>query len=580
MLHYTDVMTMLSLYGIGVLALDSREYIVHANAASAQLLHGNRAEELCGRKLDDLLPDLPLQNSADFLSVHFGEYLKICPSPDAEGLAEGVRLLTFRDATAEVERARYQHALEQISDSVIMCDEQERICFLNDAALEMDGLALQDVLGDPIDQVYEDLDGRGLIIPRAIRTGQIFRDRRQYYTTRYHKNVDITANTFPVICDGQLLGGCSLMKDWSAIDSLSKKVVELQEKLLQKTGGRHKTEKNALPARYHFEDILHISHELDFVLQQCRQAAKGDSSVMFYGETGTGKELFAQSIHNASRRADRPFLAINCAAIPENLLEGLLFATEKGAYTGAERRPGLFEQADGGTLLLDELNSMNINLQAKLLRVLQDGRVRRIGSMEEIQVDVRIISNMNISPMEAIGQKLLRQDLFYRLGVVNFRIPPLRERREDIPLLTRHFIMRCNAKLERNIRDVSPGTLQIFQQYGWPGNVRELEHVIEHAANVLPEGVSAVTPDCLPSYMLTDDTSEAVPSIRTAAPVQSSEPGDTPLGRSMKELERTAICRVLQEHNGNITASARALGMSRQSLQYRLRKYNITGSDL
>lgn len=168
-------------------------------------------------------------------------------------------------------------------------------------------------------------------------------------------------------------------------------------------------------------------------IDKCQMIAESDSPVMIYGETGTGKELFAQSIHNASRRCNGPFIAINCAAIPSTLLESMLFGTEKGAYTGAIQREGVLEQANGGTLLLDEINSMDITLQSKLLRVLQDGMIRRVGGLSDIHVDVRIISNTNIPPMQAVEQNQLRKDLYFRLGVVNITIPPLRERKEDIP---------------------------------------------------------------------------------------------------------------------------------------------------
>ena len=186
---------------------------------------------------------------------------------------------------------------------------------------------------------------------------------------------------------------------------------------------------------------------------------------MIYGETGTGKELLAQSIHNASRRADGPFLAINCAALPENLLEALLFGTEKGVYTGAEHRTGLFEQANGGTLLLDEINSMNISLQAKLLRVLQDGVIRRVGGNTEIHVDVRVLSNINIPPYQAIAENKLRRDLYYRLGVVNIHIPALKDRKEDIALLCKHFIINYNKKFRKNVRNVDYNVLEKFYHY-------------------------------------------------------------------------------------------------------------------
>ena len=503
MADYREVMSIMSQCGIGAVLTDKDGRVQEANGRASRLLQIKEPAELPGKRLRDLAPELDADSrKMHYAGVGFGQYLQRIPEPTADNLPEGVRLIAFRDATADVQRRRYEHALEQIQDCVIMCDEETRISFLNNAALEMDGLSLHDVIGESIDKVYESLDGQGLIIPRCIETKQVFRDRRQYYTTKYHKNVDITANTFPVVYNGQVLGGYSVMKDWSTVDNLNKKILELQDKLVIRQNAGKKGAKNVLTARYHFEDILHVSQTVEDLIGRCRQAAKSDSAVMLYGETGTGKELFAQSIHNASRRAEGPFLAINCAAIPENLLEGMLFGTEKGAFTGAETHSGLFEQASGGTLLLDELNSMNINLQAKLLRVLQEGTLRRVGGSSLIPVDVRVISNLNIPPKRAVEEHRLRQDLFYRLGVVNLSIPPLRDRKEDIPLLVKHFIMRNNAKLSRNVRGLTPETWEILSAYTWPGNVRELEHVVEHAVNVLPDGESEITPEYLPQEVL------------------------------------------------------------------------------
>ncbi|MBR2189902.1 MAG: sigma 54-interacting transcriptional regulator [Eubacterium sp.] len=585
-MNYRDALKLLAQCGIGAVVLAEDNIIHTVNEQAMRLLHGEQHAYLIGLSLAELAPELCVaeddceeserpEERPQYACAAFEEYLVRTPAPELSDLPEGMRLVTFRDATAEVQRNRYEHALEQIGDSIIMCDEKERIVFLNNAAIQMDGLVPQDVLGEKIGNVYEALDGRGLIIPRCIRERQVYLDRRQYYTTKYNKNVDITANTYPIIQDGQVLGGYSVMKDWSTVDNLNKKIVELQEKLLQQSQSGKPQKKSALTARYRFEDILHVSREMNDVLHTCRQAARSDSSVMIYGETGTGKELLAQSIHNASRRAAGPFLAINCAAIPENLLEGLLFGTEKGAFTGAERRPGLFEQASGGTLLLDELNSMNMNLQAKLLRVLQDGKVRRVGGSAEIQVDVRVISNLNIPPRQAIEEHLLRQDLFYRLGAVNLIVPPLRDRKADIPLLAKRFIMDYNAKLSRNVRDLSGDTLDLFLGYDWPGNVRELEHVIEHAINVLPDEEAIITPEYIPQYLqmvkpVTEKTRRAA-----ADPVLTDS-----LNSTMKDVERAAICRVLRENGGNVSESARVLKMSRQSLQYRMRKYGIKSADM
>ena len=303
------------------------------------------------------------------------------------------------------------------------------------------------------------------------------------------------------------------------------------------------------------------------VVEKCRQVAKSDSSVMIYGETGTGKELITQSIHGASKRAKRPFLAINCAAIPETLLESMLFGTEKGAYTGAERREGLFEQANGGTLFLDEINSMNISLQSKLLRVIQDGVVRRVGGAKETHVDVRVLSNINIPPYQAIEEKKLRQDLFYRLGVVNINLPPLRERKEDIHLLTKHFIRLLNKKMLKNVSDIDSSTLELFHAYSWPGNVRELQHAIEHAMNIIHDDESLVCTYHIPEHIVT--------KVTKTTPLQDPSAAADSLPQILDQVERRVLNKALHENAGNISKTARSLGISRQNLQYRLKRMSI-----
>ena len=569
-MDYREAMLLLSQCGLGVLVVDENEKVLEANEAAEQFLHVQ--DQLKGSLLTDIAPAFCKEHNGQvYVNTEFGKYLKQCPSPETENLPENARMVVFREATNDACHDVLIHAINQVSESVIICDAEARIWLLNDAAVRMDSIVTKDVVGENIASVYSPQDGKKLLVPRVIAEKRPLLGIRQYYSTRYGKNVDIVASSFPVVQDGQVLGGFSIMEDWSTIDSLHKQIIDLQQKLVERSGGktRHKSE---LTAKYMFSDIIHISHAMNSVVAQCRQVAKTDSSVMIYGETGTGKELFAQSIHNESRRADGPFLAINCAAIPENLLESLLFGTEKGAYTGAERRAGLFEQADGGTLLLDEINSMNINLQSKLLRVLQDGVIRRVGGMNEIHVDVRVLSNINMPPYEAIEKGILRRDLFYRLGVVNINVPPLRERREDIPLLAKHFVMQCNEKMARAVRDVDEAALARFNTYKWPGNVRELEHAIEHAMNVMPDDADVITPEYLPAHIT------AHPAAGTRAP--TAKPANGSLSGTMQDMERRTICKVLRENGGNISESARVLQMSRQRLQYRIKRYQINIDEL
>jgi arginine utilization regulatory protein len=560
-------MIALSQCGLGAAVISKDGVILSINETGDHLLHGE------GKLADKTLPEaaVPLCEESEepvYANISFGEYLLRCPTPDVTDLPEQSRLLVFRDATADACHAMLTGVINQLSESVILCDGKDRVYLLNDAAVRLDSIVTRDVLGENISSIYQMQDGSSLALPQVISGKKPIVNVRQRYTTRYGKQVDIICNNYPITQNGQVLGGFSVMEDWSTIDDLHKQIIDLQEKLLERTSSDRNKVKSALTAKYTFRDIIYTSAAMKKVISLCMQVAKNDSSVMIYGETGTGKELFAQSIHNASRRADKPFLAINCAAIPENLLEGLLFGTEKGAYTGAERRAGLFEQANSGTLLLDEINSMNISLQSKLLRVLQDGMIRRVGGSAEIHVDVRVLSNINIPPEQAIAEDKLRRDLFYRLGVVNISVPPLRERREDIALLAKTFIMQYNKKMVKNIQDIDASTLDKFLAYPWPGNVRELQHAIEHAMNILPDNVSIITPEYIPDSIL-----HAVPD--RAVPISRPPQGPGSLNSAVQEMEVRTICKTLRESQGNISQAARALHMSRQNLQYRIKRYQI-----
>ena len=328
-----------------------------------------------------------------------------------------------------------------------------------------------------------------------------------------------------------------------------------------------------------------------------QMAANSPSPIMLYGETGTGKELFAQSIHNHSSRSNRRYIPVNCAAIPENLLEGILFGTSKGAFTGALDKAGLFERASGGSLFLDEVDSLSIGLQAKILRVLQERKVRRVGSLKEIDIDLKIISSVNKEPHRAIEEGILRPDLFYRLGVVYIPIPPLRRRRDDIERLTRHFLKKHNTALGKGIPSISGEVAGLFNRYHWPGNIRELEHVIESAMNMAgPTEVIEIRH--LQGHFSTqflDGTSReataldiydtaSAPPLRpqresvfsgTAPPVVP----DKSLVETQVEQEKMAIETALANYSGNVSKAAGSIKISRQLLHYKMKKHNLNRKD-
>jgi arginine utilization regulatory protein len=301
---------------------------------------------------------------------------------------------------------------------------------------------------------------------------------------------------------------------------------------------------------------------------------------MIQGETGTGKELFAQSIHNHSPRRQEKYVGVNCAAIPHDLLEGMLFGTARGAFTGAMDKPGLFESAHGGTLFLDELLAMPVTLQAKLLRVLQEKRVQRVGAVKETPVNVKIISSVSRDPRIAIREELLRTDLFYRLGVVMVKLPPLRERQGNMEELVAHFIEKINGRLGTHVKRISRKVLELFTAYQWPGNIRELEHLIEGAMNLAGQeetlGLEHFTPGLDSLEKIKPESGEPpVLADLKPEPVDRHDPSQGGLARVQAAHERKAVEKALAASQGNVSQAAKSLGISRQLLHYKIKKYRL-----
>src|SRR5215510_9269869 len=311
-----------------------------------------------------------------------------------------------------------------------------------------------------------------------------------------------------------------------------------------------------------FGSIIGNSPEMRKIYQIVEQAAPTSASVLITGESGTGKELVAQTIHQLSPRATFPFVAINCAAIPETLLESEIFGHEKGAFTGAaDRRAGCFELADRGTLFLDEIGEMTPATQVKLLRVLQERRFRRLGGKNEQSVDVRVIAATNLDPAEAVAKGKLREDLYYRLNVFAFRLPTLRERKEDLPLLIQAFINEFNTRNQKSIASVDQQAMRMLEHYGWPGNVRELRNVIERATILAPGPF--IEAKHLPPVLAEEPPPEQQPQLALA-------PGTT-----VEEAERRLIMMTLAHTRDNKTRAAEILGISLKTLHNKLNKLRL-----
>lgn len=457
--------------------------------------------------------------------------------------------------------------LVNLDEGIIVTDDQANITFYKEPATNIGGIDPRIAVGKNILEVFPGLTPETSTFYNVIQNKRPLIEHIQHYTNYRGKRVSTVTSTIPIFENGKLVGCFEIFKDLTQVMELSEKILRLQEQLYQKKNGEKRCEEDAV--RYSFDNIIGKSKALRELKAKARRIAASSSPILIYGETGTGKELLVQAIHNAnaSRRC-KPFIAQNCAALPFNLLESILFGTTSGSFTGAKDNPGLFELADGGTLFLDEINSLDIELQAKLLRVLQDGMVRRVGSTKTKFVDVRIIASTNVEPLQLVRQNLLRQDLYYRLKVIYLEIPPLRERKEDIDLLIDHFIEKNNEKLGKTVKGLSDEVRNALADYPWPGNVRELEHLIESAMNLADGDI--ITMDDIQYHF-------GNRILLSNEQMQNSDtfPGPLDLQLAVSQYEKDLIIKALKATNGNMSKAAKNLKLPKQTLHNKIKKYNI-----
>jgi arginine utilization regulatory protein len=462
-----------------------------------------------------------------------------------------------------------QALLLNVDEGIHVVDRQGYTVRYNAQAGLNDGLHPDEVIGRHILEVFPSLNEHTSTLLKVLETRMPIVNQQQTFTNYKGLRVTTINSTWPIQSTaGDLVGAIEVSKDVTRVRELSEEVADLRAELLGKRKGQ-----SARPeARFTIDDLVGLHPRLVAVKEQALRAARGDSPVLVYGETGTGKELLIHAIHHASPRRSGPLVTQNCAALPEGLLEGLLFGTVRGSFTGAEDRPGLFELADGGTLYLDEINSMDLNLQAKLLRVLQDGRVRRVGDVRERTVAVRVVTSANEDPLEAIRQHRLRQDLYYRINVVYLELPALRDRRSDIPLLTEHFLRKHRGRLGARVHRMAPAVAGFFQAYGWPGNVRELEHAVEAGLNQAQE--EALMLEDLPAHLQRAAAGLGiipVPGDQMDGAALTLTVNPHELRQSLALAEREAVLGALAECGWNLSRAARLLGIPRQTLQYRMK---------
>jgi arginine utilization regulatory protein len=479
---------------------------------------------------------------------------------------EYLEVIEIIDITSKIELENkncfFEVMLDNISSGVIMSDESGHIIEYNKSNEEFEGLKRRDVLGKKSDAVY-DIDIEDSQLREVTKIGKELLDCNTKYQTVEGKELVLVCSYYPVFKDSQVIGTCGISENLTKVQKLLDRTLELQNKLI----------KNSTPEllKYSFENIIGESEEIKESINEGIRASIFDSPILVVGDTGTGKELFVQSMHNKSKRASEPFIPINCAAIPENLMESLLFGTVKGAFTGAENKPGLIEQAGSGTLYLDELNSMPINIQAKLLRVIQEQRVRRVGGKDTKKVKCRYIASINESPEFCIENNRLRDDLFYRLGAITIELPKLIDRNGDIPILINYFIGQFNNKYNCNIKGVSKELLEILNEYNWPGNVRELQYVLEGSMS-MDRDIEEIGIKHLPNYLYKKFSDLKLKSIGRFSYNKMH------LNKILEVVEKETVLKCLSDNNGNLNKTAKSLGISRQNLHYRIRKHRLKKS--
>lgn len=461
--------------------------------------------------------------------------------------------------------------------------------------------SVYELVGKNFFDIYENLTAETSSTIRAMELGLPVYVENQFLKTQGREGIRITSLSLPIKSGDRIVGAIDLsleegdegQKQQSGSVSLEAENVPIggSQKLLNK--------KTAL---FTAEDIIAVDEKMVRARDYIQIVASCDLPVMIYGETGTGKEVFAQAIHNAGSRREKPFIAQNCAALPDTLLESILFGTSKGAFTGAVENKGLFELGDGGTLFLDEINSMPIHLQSKLLRVLQDGQFRSLGAREVKKTDVKIIAAINKKPLEAIQDGELRRDIYYRLSMMSITIPPLRERKKDIVHFIKFYVNKHNHTFGKNIQYVSKELIARLEDYSWPGNVRELEHMIVYGMSMADPDSSMLRFEDIEDKFLekieengreTSGTAQDRPqkefqkrpgtgaSGEEKAP-DKGEPEEegVSLKEALEKYEKRLIEQALTASGGNISRAAKRLSVPRQTLQRKVKQYGISCSSL
>ncbi len=560
----------------GMIAVDREGVITIFNAAAARIT-GLSPGEMIGKLAQAVIPNTRLHMVLETGEAELNQQqvlggVKIItnrvPVRDAAGKVVGA-VAVFRDISEVLSLAEEITNLRQIQglleaiinstqDAISVVDEHGMGLLINPAYTRLTGLTEEDILGKPA--TTDIAEGESMHM-KVLRTRLPVRGARMKVGPR---KKEVIVHAAPIIVDDKLKGSVAVIHDTSEIRRLTEEL-DRAKRIIRR-----------LEAKYTFDDIIGASPKMAKAIEQARRVAPTPVTVLLRGESGTGKELFAHAIHNASERSRGQFIRVNCTAIADTLLESELFGYEEGAFTGARRggKRGLFEEANGGTIFLDEVGATNLSLQAKLLRVLQEKEIVRVGDTRPTAVDVRVIAATNTDLERAVREGRMREDLYYRLNVVPIFIPPLRDRLEDVPLLCHSLIRQFNQAYGRNVGRVSEEALDILCEYDWPGNVRELENVLSRAIINMHYTEPEVLPEHLPALGRSQPGTQA-PSSGPQGIGGRSSPGAHRLSEAVARAERRAILRALEATGGSRTLAAKVLGIGLRSLYYKLKHHGI-----
>ncbi|MTV49979.1 PAS domain S-box protein [Heliobacillus mobilis] len=568
----------------GLIVTDENDIITIFNPAAERIMDLSAAEVI-GRKADQVIPGSRMHVVTETQEAELGcrqvlgaSIIITNRSPIiVDGKVKGA-VAIFEDisvldkVTGELQevkelKERLQLLLESVQDGISVVNREGYVTYVNPAYERMLNKGKDLIIGQNVRETSPD-GARS----RALSTGKPVSGE-----IRRKSAVTVIADAYPIIVDGEVTGVVSIVKDISEVQILMEKLTRLAARAEYLEQELQRTKK---PGKA-FEHYIGKSGKVLDALAIAAKAAEGPSTVIIRGESGTGKELVAEGIHAAGPRARGPFIRVNCAAIPENLLESELFGHEKGAFTGAiKRKLGKFELARNGVIFLDEIGEMDKNMQVKLLRALQQKEITPVGGEETRRIDVKIIAATNQDLEQMVAEGRFREDLYYRLNVIPIHLPPLRERQEDIPLLVEHFIGKIARNLDKKIEGISREALAMLMEYPWPGNVRELENIIERVVTLTDHGQIGLSD--LPVY-LREAGKSSMPSLlgepsvvskRESEPIKNVVDDSLPALLTWEEYEKEIIALALKKH-GSFNAAGKALGLTHKTIAAKARKYGI-----